>query len=150
MNLLYQDLSTELINRNIRPSHQRIKVLEYLIKNQGHPTVDQIFRDLQREIPTLSKATIYNSLKLFLAAGLIRTVNIEDNETRYDIITETHGHFKCETCGSISNFQIDIDSIVTGELTGFKVVDRNVYFKGVCQNCLLNKNQMTERSKINE
>jgi len=150
MSLLYQDLSTELVNRKIRPSHQRIKVLEYLTNNQCHPTVDQIFRDLQGEIPTLSKATIYNSLKLFLEAGLIRAVKIEDNETRYDIITEAHGHFKCEECGTISNFQIDIDSIVTGELSGFKVVDRNMYFKGICQKCLLNKNHTTERSTYNE
>ena len=150
MSLLFQDLSTELGNRNIRPSHQRIKVLEYLTNNQCHPTVDQIFKDLQSEIPTLSKATIYNTLKLFLEAGLVRALNIEDNETRYDIITEAHGHFKCEECCTIYNFQIDIDSIAAEELTGFKVVDKSVYFKGVCQKCLFNINHRTERSKYNE
>ncbi len=140
MKLLIEDLPTELKNRNIRPSYQRIKVLEYLIENQCHPAVDQIFKDLQSEISTLSKATIYNTLYLFIEAGLVRVLTIEENETRYDIITENHGHFKCDQCGTILNFNIDIDSIITEQLTGFKVVDKNVYFKGVCQKCLLNIN----------
>ncbi|MDZ4131978.1 MAG: Fur family transcriptional regulator [Dethiobacteria bacterium] len=140
MNSGYKDLSTALINNYIRPSFQRIKVLEYLIKNQFHPTVDQIFKDLQNEIPTLSKTTIYNTLDLFVAAGLVRVLTIEDNETRYDIVTENHGHFKCEECGGIYNFKVDLDLLTTDELTGFKVLDRNVYFKGVCSKCLLNMN----------
>lgn len=145
MKLLFEDLSTELINRNIRPSHQRIKVLEYLNKNQCHPTVDQIFKDLHSEIPTLSKSTIYNTLNLFLEAGLIKVITIEYNETRYDTITENHGHFKCEECGAIFNFNIDIDSLATEELTGFKVLDKNVYFKGVCPRCLLNIIKMIKK-----
>lgn len=126
MKILFENPSTELLNRNIRHSYQRIKVLEYLIKNQCHPTVDQVFRDLQSEIPTLSKSTIYNTLYLFLEAGLIRVITIEDNETHYDIITETHGHFKCQKCGAISNFDIDIDALATGNMIGFKVIEKNV------------------------
>ncbi|MDW7739148.1 MAG: Fur family transcriptional regulator [Bacillota bacterium] len=136
MKALYKDLSNTLKDKNIRPSIQRIKIFEYLIKNSCHPTVDQIFKDLQSEIPTISKTTIYNTLNLFLEAGLVQVLTIEENETRYDIITETHGHFKCEECGSIFNFSIKVDLIDTKELTGFKVFDRNVYFKGVCPKCL--------------
>jgi len=140
MKLLFKDLSAELKNRKIRPSYQRIKVLEYLNKNQCHPTVDQIFKDLQSEIPTLSKSTIYNTLNLFLKSGLIRLINIEDNETRYDIITKNHGHFKCESCGKIFNFSIDFNSFKTEELSGFKIIDKNLYFKGICPKCLSNIN----------
>ena len=140
MKILFKDLSAELKNRKVRPSYQRFKVLEYLNKNQCHPTVDQIFKDLQSEIPTLSKSTIYNSLNLFLKSGLIRVINIEDNETRYDIITKNHGHFKCESCGKIFNFSIDLNFFKTEELSGFKIIDKNVYFKGICPKCLSNIN----------
>ena len=140
MKLIFKDLSAELKNRKVRPSYQRIKVLEYLNKNQCHPTVDQIFKDLQSEIPTLSKSTIYNTLNLFLKSGLIRVINIEDNETRYDIITKNHGHFKCESCGKIFNFSIDFNSFKTEELSGFKIIDKNLYFKGICPKCLSNIN----------
>ena len=147
MNLLSQDLSTQLTRRSIRPSHQRIKVLEYLIKNQCHPAADQIFKDLQDEIPTLSKATIYNTLNLFAEAGLVRMLSIEDKETRYDIITNNHGHFKCEKCGTISNFKMDLNSIAAEELAGFKISDKNVYFKGFCPKCLLNINHNNRKEQ---
>ena len=140
MKFLLKDLSAELKNRKIHPSYQRIKVLEYLNKNQCHPTVDQIFKDLKSEIPTLSKSTIYNTLNLFLKSRLIREINIEDNEIRYDIITKNHGHFKCENCGKIFNFSIDFNSFKTKELSGFKITDKNLYFKGICPNCLSNIN----------
>ncbi|OGD17360.1 transcriptional repressor [Candidatus Atribacteria bacterium RBG_19FT_COMBO_35_14] len=136
MELLFKDLSAELKNRRIHPSYQRIKVLDYLNKNQCHPTVDQIFKDLQREIPTLSKSTIYNTLNLFLKSGLIKVINIENNDAHYDIITKNHGHFKCESCGKIFNFSIDLNTFTTEELSGFKIIDKNVYFKGICPRCL--------------
>ena len=113
-----------------------MKVLEYLTQNHCHPTVDQIHTEIQKEVPTLSKTTVYNTLRILTEAGLVRVITIEDNETRYDIKTETHGHFKCDSCGEIFNFNIDIDSLKSDDLQGFKIDDKDVYFKGVCPNCL--------------
>lgn len=133
----YEFLSNELRKKNKRLSHRRWKVVEYLCKNPNHPTVDQIYGDLHKVIPKLSKTTIYNTLHILLETGLIRVITVEDNETRYDIITETHGHFKCVNCGAIFDFSIDLDSFTAEELNGFKIVDRDMYFKGVCSKCLL-------------
>ena len=140
MNLHYKELSAKLEESQIRPSFQRIKILEYLLNNPGHPTVDQIYKELHPEIPTLSKTTVYNTLNLLLGAGLVKLLNFEENETRYDIITGIHGHFKCDVCGFISNFGLDIDKIATDELSGYKVKEKCVYFKGVCPKCLININ----------
>ena len=132
----FEELSNELKKKKIRLSHQRLKVLEYLTLNRCHPTVDQIYVDLQKEVPTLSKTTIYNTLSTLVESGLVRVVTIEDNETRYDIEIENHGHFKCESCGTIFNFNIEIESLPTEELNSFKINDKNVYFKGICPRCL--------------
>jgi Fe2+ or Zn2+ uptake regulation protein len=140
MKTLINDITEELKNKNIRPSYQRIRVLDYLNRNQCHPTVEQIYKDLQDEIPTLSKTTVYNTLNLFLEAGLIRLINIEDHEIRYDIITKNHGHFKCVSCGKIINFKIDFNSLKIEGLSGFKISEKNIYFKGICPKCLLNTN----------
>ncbi len=140
MNVSFEDLKKELKVRNINLSHQRLKVLEYLIQNQCHPTVDQIFTDLQKSIPTLSKTTVYNTLRILLDSGLVRVITIEDNETRYDIEVETHGHFKCGSCGTIYNFAVDMEALVPGDLAGFMINDKDVYFKGVCPTCLARKN----------
>jgi Fe2+ or Zn2+ uptake regulation protein len=140
MNKPYEHFVVELRKQGIRPLHRRIKILEYLYQSQMHPTVDQIYVNLKKEIPNLSRTTIYNTLHMLTEAGLIKAINIEDNETRYDIVIETHGHFKCEKCGAIFDFKFNPDSLSAEELIGFKVVDKNVYFKGVCPKCLLNIN----------
>ena len=131
----FESLKEKLKNRNINLSYQRLKILEYLAENQCHPTVDQIFTDIQKNIPTLSKTTVYNTLKKLVEEGLVRVINIEDTETRYDINIEDHGHFKCENCGNIFDFSINMDSLISNELDDFKIYDRHVYFKGICPQC---------------
>ena len=137
----FEDLKQELKIKNINLSYQRLKVLEYLSQNQCHPTVEQIYTDLQKDIPTLSKTTVYNTLRILVDAGIVRVITIEDNETRYDIEVENHGHFKCESCGTIYNFSIDIDSLTSVDLDNFRISDKNVYFKGICPRCISNINE---------
>lgn len=129
-------IAEELLNKQIKPSYQRMRVLKYLVDNKNHPTADQIFVNLQKELPTLSRATIYNALNLFVKAKLVRVIKIEENEARYDIQARNHGHFKCESCGEIYDFDINIDDFELDELQGFIVNDKNVYLKGICSKCL--------------
>jgi Fe2+ or Zn2+ uptake regulation protein len=131
-----ESLKTELEEKGIRPSLHRIQVLEYLHKRQGHPSVDDIYASLSPEIPTLSKATIYNTLNVFVKVGLARVISINGVEKRYDITLHDHGHFTCEGCGVITNFRIDIGSLPVDELARFEIREKNIYFNGLCPNCL--------------
>lgn len=72
-------------------------------------------------------------------AGLVKVLNIEDNELRYDAHTDNHGHFKCESCGEIFDFDIDFDSFITKDLGNFKIKEKDIYFKGICPICLENR-----------
>jgi Fur family peroxide stress response transcriptional regulator len=137
-------LAEQLKNKGIRPSYQRIKVLEYIYHKGGHPTVDDIFRALTANIPSLSKVTIYNTLHTFVDAGLLRVVDIDDAEKRYDITLTNHGHFQCVVCGTIYDFQVNIDQVPVEGLGRFEITQKNVYFKGFCPNCL---KQTTYRKK---
>ncbi len=139
MVVTFDNLLNELKNKKIRLSHQRLKVLEYLTTYYNHPTADQIYNGLHDEVPTLSKTTVYNTLNSLIDAGLVKAINIEDNEVRYDINTHNHGHFKCESCKNIYDFNIDIDSFKTDQLYGFDVHDKNVFFKGTCNKCINKK-----------
>ncbi len=136
----YQSAIIKLKKRGIRLSHQRMKILEYLCQNQNHPTADQIYACLHEEEPTLSKTTVYNTLHMMVQRGLIRAISIENNETRYDIIMEDHGHFKCTKCGEVIDFGIDFEALAAQDLSAFEISDKNVYFKGVCPTCL-NRNK---------
>ncbi len=136
MDKTFEKLTNELKKKNIRLSHQRLKVLEYITTHRTHPTVDHIYNDLQKEVPTLSKTTIYNTLNTLKDAGLVKVVNIEDNELRYDSVTDEHGHFKCESCRKIFDFDINFDSFATKGLSEFKINNKDVYFKGICPDCV--------------
>lgn len=121
---------------DIRPTYPRIKVLEYLTIRKTHPTADEIYHALIDEIPSLSKMTVYNTLKLLADKHLIAVVNIEENEMRYDGIRTRHGHFKCKVCGTIYDFPVDIEDVGVEGLDGFRITERNVLFQGVCRQCL--------------
>ncbi|HHW32059.1 MAG TPA: transcriptional repressor [Clostridiaceae bacterium] len=138
--MINRDNITEiLLSKNIKPSYQRIKVLEYLIEKRSHPTVDEIYGALVKEIPTLSKTTVYNSLNLFMDANLVKIALVEENEARYDIAFTDHGHFICESCDYIYDFPIYLEESQYPSLGNFLIKEKNVYFKGICSKCLSNK-----------
>jgi Fur family transcriptional regulator, peroxide stress response regulator len=128
-------LIEQLKNKGIRPSYQRLKVLEFLHLKGGHPTVDEIFRALSADNPSLSKVTIYNTLHILGEAGLLQVVEIDDTEKRYDITLTNHGHFQCDSCKTIFNFEINIDQVPIAGLNQFEITQKSIYFKGLCPNC---------------
>lgn len=132
------NLNDYLKNHDIKPSLQRIKIFQYLINDKNHPTVDTIYKDLVKEIPTLSKTTVYNTLNLFMKKDIVTIITIEENETRYDADTSLHGHFKCEVCGEVYDFDINIPELEDDMLKDFETKEKHVYFKGKCKNCIKN------------
>ncbi len=66
-----------------------------------HPTVDTIYRALRPEMASLSRATVYNTLRAFVDCGLAIKVHSEDSELRYDGNPMPHAHFKCTACGTL-------------------------------------------------
>lgn len=134
--MINRDLYRDLSDKGIQPSVQRIRIYEFLCNNRIHPTVEDIYERLLPEIPTLSRTTVYNTMKLFSENGLIQPLVIEEKEIRYDIDTSHHGHFKCEQCGIVFDFRADSSEAgVYPELAGFMINERHLYFKGLCKNC---------------
>ena len=127
---------TFLSGAGINPSYQRLRILEYLMNNLCHPTVDMIYSKLIREIPTLSKTTIYNTLNLFQQRGLILGLTIDENEVRYESNIVPHAHFKCEKCGAIFDVNICRPIITKGFVNNHKVREGHLYLKGTCKECM--------------
>lgn len=124
-----------LKKHDIRPSNIRIKILKFLLKNRIHPTVEDIYKSLIEEIPTLSKTSVYNTLNLFLEKGIVVGIALDQKELRYDINTNFHGHFKCNKCGIIYDFPIMISFPNKDQLEGFEITNRDVFFYGICKEC---------------
>lgn len=136
MHTRVEDLKRELKEKKIGLSHQRLMVLEYVTLNECHPTVDEIYKELHDSLSTLSKTTVYNTLKVLVDAGIVRVIDIDENEARYDINTHDHGHFMCNSCRKIYDFPVDMSLVQPPALANFEVSDKNVYFRGVCPGCL--------------
>ncbi len=119
---------------DIKPSYQRMQVLEYLMYDDTHPTAEIIFTNIHAKSPMISKATVYNTLNLFVKKGLISTMMSDKLEVRYDIVTEEHGHFVCKKCGRVYNFKHRYKNNYS-ELDGFYIENEEIILKGICKEC---------------
>ena len=92
--MMEKNFSQAIAAKGIRPSMQRTAIYEYLCTHPTHPTVDAVYRSLSATHPTLSRTTVYSTLRLLAEHGLVQAITIEDDELRYDAETKPHIHFK--------------------------------------------------------
>lgn len=131
-----EQITKILKDKGITPSYTRIKIYDYLSKDKIHPTVDEIFIDLVELFPTLSKTTVYNTLKLFVENYLVKAVNLYDNKMRYELVRSNHGHFKCDICSNIYDIPIEVNVHLPEELDGTIINDSHHLLIGTCSHCL--------------
>lgn len=139
MKMNISDISGKLKSSGISPSLQRMEIYRYLVDMNNHPTVDMIYNALNKKIPTLSKTTVYNTLKLFVEKGLVSEVMIDKNELRYDADVMIHGHFMCEKSGEIHDVEVDISGLSPKIFNKAQVKEHHIYFKGICNEEKFNK-----------
>ena len=140
-----EKLKNALISRGIKPTYQRIKILEYLEKNKNHPTVEMIYNALYKKAPTLSKTTVYNTLEVFRKNGLLNVMTITGSELRYDINTEPHHHFLCRECGRIFDMNIKCPYLEKAKTAEHKIEEIHGYFKGICKDCLAKEKKQSRQ-----
>lgn len=121
-----------------RLTPQRKAVLEVIRESEDHPTAGEIFEAARRRLPTISYATVYNSLRYLKEAGLVREINFGDGASRYDRETERHDHAICTNCGKLVDFSLP----ATAELmraaarrSRFKPESVYLTLRGVCSDC---------------
>ncbi len=135
-----ENVSTEylgnlLSERGVKPSIQRLSVLKYLISKKNHPSVDVIYQYLHKEIPTLSKTTVYNTLNLLVDKGIVTALSIKEGEVLYDFIEYPHAHFLCTKCGNIYDIKIDNQIFNIKTFEGFHIEESQINLRGICSNC---------------
>ncbi|MFB5678590.1 peroxide-responsive transcriptional repressor PerR [Paenibacillus terreus] len=128
----------QLKNTGVRITPQRHAILNYLMESMGHPTADEIYRALEPQFPSMSVATVYNNLKVFLEAGMVHELTYGDNSSRYDANISDHYHIVCEKCGKIEDFSypslLEVEKFAAEE-TGFEVHGHRLELYGLCKSC---------------
>ncbi|MDE6468613.1 MAG: transcriptional repressor [Muribaculaceae bacterium] len=125
-----------LHNSNIRPSLHRLAVLSFVANRRSHPRAEDIFNELTKTYPAMSRTTVYNSLHTLAEAGLLRELEIESGNKRYDLGPQTpHSHFVCRRCGKIFDMKLP-ESVRDIAMNDFVVDSVDVYIKGLCPACV--------------
>ncbi len=115
---------------------QRLAILEYLEGNTSHPTAEDIYRHVIEKFPSMSFATVYNTLEALKEKGLIMELNVEGGRKRFDPNPEPHHHFICLHCGRIIDVHEPFEVKIPEKYKSIFQVERFlIFFYGTCQKC---------------
>ena len=117
---------------------QRRAVLQAVAESDKHPTAGEIFESARRRLPSISFATVYNSLKYLTDAGLVREINFGKGSSRYDRETARHDHAVCSRCGRLVDFDLPETTRLiraAARRSRFKPESVHLTLVGVCPGC---------------
>jgi Fur family peroxide stress response transcriptional regulator len=121
-----------------RETKQREAILLVLRNTRSHPTADQIYDEVRRSIPNVSKGTVYRNLRVLQEDGDITELNLNGTLGRYEVKQERHYHFRCEKCGRVSDIDMPIHQDLDQEAeqrTGLRISSHQLEFRGLCKEC---------------
>ena len=126
-----RNLRQVLAEHGIRPSAHRLAVAEYVLDAHDHPSADKVWKSVTKSFPAISRATVYNTLNLFVETGLLRELNLAEGNVVFDPKLETHHHFIDEETGAIHDVPWDKVQVCNIEgLKGYKIRDYQVVMRG--------------------
>jgi len=121
-----------------RETKQRDAILKVLRSTRAHPTADQIYDEVKKEISKISKGTVYRNLQVLEEDGAITELKLKGTPGRYESKQESHYHFRCEKCGGVSDINMPVDKELNHEVTkrtGLEISSHYLEFRGLCQQC---------------
>ena len=121
---------------------QRDAVLQVIRESEGHLTAAEIFDVARRRLPSISYATVYNSLRYLKDAGLVLEICFGKGASRYDRETGRHDHALCTECGKLVDFDLDLTSEVmrtAARRSHFKAESIHLTLRGLCPDCRSDK-----------
>jgi Fe2+ or Zn2+ uptake regulation protein len=125
------DAVTALRERGIQPSAQRVAVAEYVLATDEHPSADEVWARVQQGFPMISRATVYNTLNLFVDKGLLAEHVLAEGRLVYDPNMARHHHFIDESTGRIHDVPWEAVKVSGVEsLPGLAVREFSVVMRG--------------------
>jgi Fe2+ or Zn2+ uptake regulation protein len=124
-----------LRSRGIHPSAQRVAVARYVLATSDHPSADEVWMRVRRRFPMVSRATVYNTLNLFVAKGLLRQFVLTGGRVVFDPNLDRHHHFIDLDSGKIHDIPweslrvSDVSTLWDFDVTEYQVVMRGRQYK---------------------
>ena len=119
-------------------TRQRETVLQVILESQNHMTANEVFNHAKQLLPTISFATVYNSLRFLKEAGHITEVSFGNGASRFDRTTSRHDHALCTKCGKLVDMHIDLPKEIAELATtfsNFQAESLELTLRGICPEC---------------
>lgn len=134
-----EDLIGQLKEKGLKITPQRLAIINALVENRcEHPGATMIFNEARKKAKRVSLSTVYATLKEFSENGLIRQLEFDRMENRYDVDLSDHVNLICNRCGKIADYDIpaSLEPRDIARKSGFVVTDIRLELHGYCRDCL--------------
>lgn len=124
--------------KNLAVTHQRLVIYNALIQMHDHPSPEQVFERVRGELPSVSLATVYKTVNLFLSEGIVREVSPVHRSLRIEPNLKRHFHFICVQCHGITDLdscEIDTMPLENSVPKGFQAEQVSAEVRGLCRQC---------------
>lgn len=129
-------MKNKLKNSGLKQTPQRLAILDFLKGNKNHPSVEDIYKSISKQFPTISLATVYNNLETLKQLGIIKELTIDPQKKHFDPNVSPHHHIICIDCGQIVDVNINYELKVPDEnKCGFEITGNHIEFYGICPDC---------------
>lgn len=128
---MHENVLQVLSEHGIQPSSQRVAIADFVLHTDVHPSADDVWNHVKRTLPVVSRATVYNTLNLFVEKGLLRELFLAEGKVVFDPNMETHHHFIDEETGRIQDIAWNAVQVCNIEkLEGVEIRDYQVVIRG--------------------
>lgn len=133
------DYTNSLHRAGLRITPQRIAICKVLAENKDHPSAGDLYDALKVDYPSISLATIYNTLDVLVGLGLVNALgSIGDDKVHFDADTHPHINLACTKCHKItdlpSNFVDQLDQEISRQ-SGYQLMGSRLLYYGICPRC---------------
>lgn len=134
-----EHLTHTLQQAGMRLTPQRIAICKLLAETETHPTATEIYTQVRAQFPSLSLATVYNTLDTLVSLGAVNVLgHVGDDHVHYDADVEPHVNLACVRCHKITDIPSEhvhhLDSEIT-QASGYKLLGARVLYYGLCPDC---------------
>lgn len=138
-------------NKIMKMTPQRMAIMKYLDGNVMHPGASDIYGALHEQFPTMSLATVYNTMETLKKQGMVIELSIDPVRKRFDPNPKPHHHLICIKCKTIVDIFVEFPLYLSeDEKYEFEILGNHVDFYGICKNCAVADNEPEKTNTIKE
>ncbi len=137
------EMFTRVRASGLKLTPQRMAIVREIALDPTHPTAQELFERLRVLMPTMSFATVYNTLDALSSAGLCVALSLSPGAARFDANMRPHNHAVCDRCGLVRDVPCtgalepnarDVDTSI-GVVVGFSLRTVERIYRGICATC---------------